>query len=69
MFFVSVTLTAVGYTMLYAAVKGDAYTVAGVPVWRRPWLPFVDIFSNRALTQGAGPKVDQSANPVGAVPV
>ena len=63
MFFVGTILTAVGYTLLYAGVKGDSYTVGGVPVWRRPWLPFIDIFSGHALSQGAGPKSDSSVNP------
>lgn len=60
MLFVGTILTAVGYTMLFAAVKGDSYRVGGVPVWRRPWLPFVDIFTGHALTGGAGPSTDDS---------
>lgn len=67
MFFVSVNLVAIGYTLIYAAIKGDAYTIAGVPVWRRPWLPFVDVFTRHALTQGAGPAVDQHQPPTGAL--
>lgn len=63
MFFVGTILSAIGYTMVYAAVKGDAYTVGGVPVWRRPWLPLVDIFSGRALSGGAGPKEDSTVAP------
>lgn len=61
MLFVSTILSAAGYTLLYAAVKGDSYTVGGVPVWRRPWLPFVDIFSGRVLTGGTGPQIDNKA--------
>ena len=62
MLFVGTILIAAGYTLLYAAVEGDNYAVGGVPVWRRPWLPFVDIFSGRALTGGQGPAVG-TANP------
>lgn len=67
MLFVGTILTAAGYTLLYAAVKGDSYTVGGVPVWRRPWLPFVDIFSGRALTAGRGPTSDSSQAPGAAL--
>jgi hypothetical protein len=54
MLFVAIVMMASGYTLLYAGVKGDSYKVGDVPVWRRPWLPFIDIFSGHALTGGHG---------------
>jgi hypothetical protein len=53
--FVGMILISLGYTLVYAGVAGDNYTVGNVPVWRAPWLPFVDIFTGHALSGGAGP--------------
>ena len=54
MLFVGMILVSLGYTLVYAGVAGDNYTIGNVPVWRAPWLPYVDIFTGHQLSGGTG---------------
>ena len=55
MLFAGIVLFAVGYTLVYAGVKGDHYRiiVGGkvIPVWQQPWLPMVAVFSRSPRLQ------------------
>lgn len=55
MLFVAIFLAGAGYTLVYASVKGDKYTIGGVPVWRQPWLPLVNALAGGALGAGMNP--------------
>jgi hypothetical protein len=43
--FVAILLMGAGFTFAVAGVKGNNYTVKGVPVWSAPWLPWVEFFT------------------------
>lgn len=38
----------IGYTLVYAGIKGDNAKIDGVALWQKPWLPFL------AALKGAG---------------
>jgi hypothetical protein len=51
--FAAVILSAVGYTLVYAGVRGEHYKIGGTAVYRQPWLPFVAVFSGKSTTTAA----------------
>jgi hypothetical protein len=57
--FAATILVAVGYTLVYAGVKGPGYQIGGKPVWRQPWLPFVAVFTGHL---GAGTVTDANTS-------
>jgi hypothetical protein len=51
--FAAVILSAIGYTLVYAGVKGDGYKIGGASVYKKPWLPIVAVFSGKSTTTAA----------------
>jgi hypothetical protein len=47
--FFGLLLSAAGFSLLYAGLKGDSATIGGVPLWKAPWAPFF-----AAITGGKG---------------
>jgi hypothetical protein len=50
MLLLGIGLCVVGYSLLYASIRGDNASINGTPLWKAPWLPFVAAFSGAAST-------------------